>query len=169
MTHETILFYWWKGFLWRLVFNKKYSASQEKVFRTWTSYEILSITTLNYLTGCRPYLYGTYVTHVSHVTPRFIWGHENMTPSSTAYYHGGFFFKYVCAWNGYAPWTTHNFVWKWKMLGVLVRWGVQNNNVRLTVHSIFQFKKYQQIIFFFKYKGLKKVRILSGLRTEKQR
>ena len=55
------------------------------------------------------------------------------------------------------------------MLGVLVRWGVQNNNVRLTVHSIFQFKKYQQIIFFFKYKGLKKVRILSGLRTEKQR
>ena len=29
--------------------------------------------------------------YISHVTPRFIWGHENRTPCSTAYYHGGIF------------------------------------------------------------------------------
>ena len=32
------------------MFNKKYRASQDKVFRTWTSYEILNRTTLIYLT-----------------------------------------------------------------------------------------------------------------------
>ena len=41
-----------KGFLWRSVFNKKkYRASQDKVFRTWTSYKILNRTTLIHLTS----------------------------------------------------------------------------------------------------------------------
>ena len=50
MKHKSILFYRRKGFLWRLVFNKKYTASQDKVFRKWTSYEILNRTTLTFLT-----------------------------------------------------------------------------------------------------------------------
>ena len=71
---------------------------------------------------------------------------------------------YVIIWGDYLRWLSHK-----NTTSRTLRKGVQNTNVRLTVHSIFQFKKYQQIIFFFKYKGLKKVRILSGLRTEKQR
>ena len=51
---------------------------QHKFDKSWTT-----------VAACRPYRYGTDVSHVSHVTHRFIWGHENKTPSSTSYYHGG--------------------------------------------------------------------------------
>ena len=57
------------------------STIQHNFDKSWTT-----------VAACRPYRYVTYVSHVSHVshvTPRFIWGHENRTPSSTAYYHGG--------------------------------------------------------------------------------
>ena len=52
----------------------------------------------------------------------------------------------------------------WQVYSSTVEYRISMYDRPLTVY--FRIKKYQQIIFFFKYKGLQKVRILSGLRTE---